>query len=342
MHPTSLGPTLTHEHLLSSLEAYATRPETATEANWVNRSVTIDALGWIHRRKYINHEVLNLTAENVAIQAATELVMAGGGTVVDVTSRGIGRDPEGLARISRATGLKIVMGASYYVPRSHPEGTNEKSDETLYEETISEVLTGVGDTGIKAGIIGEVGIVAPIDDLQTRILKNAAAVSLDTGCPISIHPPLDDTGALDVMRILLDAGADPDNVIMGHLGMAMFDQIALDELVSTGCFLQYDHFGGFEDSTFQYQGREALKQNDDTRISTIERLFESGCSKRLLLSQDVCIQIHLRKYGGKGYDHLLTNIGPRMQQRGFSQDDIDLIFVKNPARALTFKHVSSS
>jgi phosphotriesterase-related protein len=47
--------------------------------------------------------------------------------------------------------------------------------------------------------------------------------------------------------------------------------------------------------------------------------------------------VHLRAYGGKGYDHLITNIVPRMRQRGFSQDAIDKIFVGNPARALAFK-----
>ena len=40
---------------------------------------------------------------------------------------------------------------------------------------------------------------------------------------------------------------------------------------------------------------------------------------------------------GKGYDHLITSIIPRMRQRGFSEDAIDKIFVSNPARALAFK-----
>ncbi len=257
--------------------------------------------------------------------------------MVDVTSRGIGRDPLGLARISRASGLNVVMGASYYVPPAHPPGTTEKSDEELYKETLVDVTLGVGDTGIKAGVIGEIGIIAPIDELQTRILRVAVSVSLVTGCPISIHPPLDDVGALDIMRVLIDAGADPANVIMGHLGMAIADRGALAELASTGCFLQYDHFGCFEDSTFQYQGRETLAQNDDERIATLAHLIDLGAGDRLLAAQDVCVQVHLRTYGGKGYDHLISNIVPRMRNRGFSQKAVDDIFVGNPARALAFK-----
>jgi phosphotriesterase-related protein len=343
IEPDAAGFTLTHEHLLCSLVPYAQPPGTATEAEWVNKPITADRLGWIQRRKYVNREVLKLHDEEVALSEARMLAQAGGGTVVDVTSRGIGRDPLGLSRISRASGLNIVMGASYYVPPAHPSGTAEKSDEELYAETLADVTTGVGDTGVRAGVIGEIGIIAPIDDLQTRILQAAVAVSLVTGCPISIHPPLDDAGALDIMRVLLDAGADPTNIIMGHLGMAMVDRGVLAELAATGCYLQYDHFGSFEDSTFQYsiegrgRGREALAQNDDERIATLGYLIELGAGDRLLAAQDVCIQVHLRAYGGKGYDHLITNIVPRMRQRGFSQDAIDKIFVGNPARALAFK-----
>ncbi len=337
IEPEAVGFTLTHEHLLCSLEPYAQSPGTGTEADWVDRAVTIDRLGWIQRRKYVNRTVLKLTDEQVALGEARTLARAGGGTVVDVTSRGIGRDPLGLARISRASGLNIVMGASYYVPPAHPTGTADKSDEQLFDETFLDVTRGVGDTGVRAGVTGEIGIIAPIDELQTRILRAAVSVSLATGCPISIHPPLDDTGALDVMRVLIGAGADPTNIIMGHLGMAIADRGALRELVATGCYLQYDHFGGFEDSTFQYQGKEALAQNDDDRIATLGYLIELGAGTRLLAAQDVCLQSHLAAHGGKGYDHLITSIVPRMRRRGFSKQDIFNIFEGNPTTALVFK-----
>ena len=295
-------------------------------------------LGWIHRLKYVNGEVLRLHDERLALDEARNFALAGGGTIVDVTSRGIGRDPLGLARLARATGLNVVMGASYYVPRAHPPGTGNKSEEDLYAETVSDVLNGVDDTGVRSGVIGEVGIVAPIDDLQMRILKSAAAASIDTGCPLTIHPPLDDAGALRIMRILLDEGADAGNIVMGHLGMAVVDRGALTELAATGCYLQYDHFGGFEDSTFQYSGKgQALAQNDEDRIGTFEYLASLGAEDRLLASHDVCIQIHLRAHGGKGYDHMVTSIVPRMRRRGMTQELIDKIFVANPAKALTFK-----
>ena len=338
IQPDSAGFTLTHEHLLCSLVPYAAEPESATDVQWVDAPVTMERLGWIHRLKYVNREVLRLHDEQVVLREARNFALVGGGTIVDVTSRGIGRDPLGLARLARATGLNVVMGSSYYVPRSHPPGTVDKSDEDLYAETVSDVLNGVDGSGVRSGVIGEVGIVAPIDDLQMRILRSAAAASIDTGCPLTIHPPLDDTGALEIMRILLDEGVDAGNIVMGHLGMAVVDRVALAELATTGCYLQYDHFGGFEDSTFEYSGKgQALAQNDEDRIGTFEYLATLGAEDRLLASHDVCIQIHLRAHGGRGYDHMVTSIAPRMRRRGMSQELIDKIFVSNPASALAFK-----
>ena len=51
----------------------------------------------------------------------------GGRTVVDPTNLGIGRDPSALQRISRRTGLNIVMGAGFYLEASHPDYVKEMS-----------------------------------------------------------------------------------------------------------------------------------------------------------------------------------------------------------------------
>ncbi len=47
----------------------------------------------------------------LAIQELGYFSRAGGATVVEVTHRGLGRDPCALAEIARATGLNLVMGA---------------------------------------------------------------------------------------------------------------------------------------------------------------------------------------------------------------------------------------
>ena len=40
-------------------------------------------------------------------------------------------------------------------------------------------------------------------------------------------------------------------------------------------------------------------------------------------------------YGGWGYDHILTNIIPRLKKKGLSNEMINEILVTNPRKALT-------
>jgi len=58
---------------------------------------------------------MRLDNEELAIKEALMFGNNGGSTIVDLTNVGLARNPFALARISRATGLNIVMGSGYYV-----------------------------------------------------------------------------------------------------------------------------------------------------------------------------------------------------------------------------------
>ena len=55
------------------------------------------------------------------------------------------------------------------------------------------------------------------------------------------------------------------------------------------------------------------------------------------MAHDVCEKRQYGRFGGKSYDHILTNIVPRMRKRGFTEEQIAAILVENPKRALTFR-----
>ena len=55
-----------------------------------------------------------LDDENVAVDEVNWFKENGGGTIVDVTSIGMKRDPEALNRVSQATGINVLMGTGYY------------------------------------------------------------------------------------------------------------------------------------------------------------------------------------------------------------------------------------
>src|SRR5262249_61001755 len=61
---------------------------------------------------------------------------AGGRTLVEVTPVCLGRNPAGLAEISRATGIHVVMGAGFYEHEYHADAVHDRSAEQLAETIV--------------------------------------------------------------------------------------------------------------------------------------------------------------------------------------------------------------
>jgi phosphotriesterase-related protein len=336
VEPGSLGITLTHEHLLIDMRCYFQMPEEASERWLVDQPVTMEQLGKLRSRFYTNKANQQLLDERFAIEEVLKYRYAGGNSLVDTTSIGIGRDPLALARISRATGLKVIMGASHYVPEAHPVDMDERSEESIAQRIIDDVTVGVGETGIKSGVIGEVGNHTPLTENMRKVLRASAYAQVETGAPILIHPGIHPDTPLEIMRELTDAGAKAENIIMGHLDNIR-PMSAIKELADTGCYLEYDRFGS-EDTSGSYRSGdyETSSVSDVQRMESLEELISEGYGERITIAHDVCLKVDTTAYGGKGYAHILESIVPRMRNRGFTQEQLDNILIHNPARALTF------
>jgi len=250
-----------------------------------------------------------------------------------VTNIGIKRDPKGLARIARATGLNIIMGAGYYVDIYHPPDVAHKSEDEIVEEIVTDVMEGVGDTGIKAGIIGEVGCSWPLTNNERKSLRAAARAQQLTGAPLLIHPDRDPGSPLEIMEIVREVGGDPRRTVMSHIDCTIFDHETLSKLAETGCYLNYDNFG-LETAIFPLAPIDM--PNDGRRIDDILYLIEQGRLEQVLVSHDICMQISFTKYGGYGYAHILENVVPMMRRKGLSWGQVNTILVENPKRVLPF------
>ncbi|MBM3948066.1 MAG: aryldialkylphosphatase [SAR202 cluster bacterium] len=336
IEPQSLGVTMTHEHLLIDLMSYFTMPEEASTRWYADRPITMDILGKIGQVWYINKANLQQYDLSFAIEEVLQYKYAGGNAIVDTTSVGLARDPLALARIARATGLNVVMGGSYYIPISYPAGMEKKTETQIADEIISDITVGVGDTGVKTGVIGEVGCMYPLSETEKRVLRGSAYASIETGCPITIHPGFHNDSPHEILEVLTEAGADPKNIIMGHIGPTVRDLAILKDLAQSGCYIQHDLFG-FELSDLEYMGEVGVSISDVQRMERLEFLIDGGFLGQLLVGQDVCQLWQYRRYGGKGYAHILENIVPRMRKRGFTEQQVHAILVDNPARALAFK-----
>ena len=331
--PQELGPTSTHEHLLIDFSCMFVPSEEASERHKAHQPLTLENLAWVRYDPFRNLDNLYMTDEDTAIKEATLFREAGGGTIVDATTIGIGRDPAALARIARATGLNVVLGGGYYVDAVHPEGMDDKTDADLAEEMVREITVGVGDTGVRAGIIGELGCSWPLTDNEAKVLRAGARAQRETGAAILIHPGRNDAAPFEILDILAEAGADLGRVIMGHLDRTVYDEDTLLRLAKRGSYLEYDLFG-WETSNYSLSDRDMI--SDAQRITYIQRLIAEGHTDQIVVAQDIFSKHRLATYGGHGYHHVVENIMPRMRKRGIAENDIESIYVKNPARVLAF------
>jgi len=241
----SLGVTLPHEHLLVDLSCLFVEPTEASERGRVHQPVTLENLSWVSLYRCNNLDNLKLTDEQLAIKEALLYKWAGGDTIVELTPKGLASDPLGLARIVRATGLNVVMGSGYYVGRSHPPGLATKTEEEITEEIVRDIMVGVGDTGVRAGIIGEIGCSVPLEDSERKVLRASAAAQRHTGAALNIHPSFRGDLVLEIIKILGDTGANLSRTIISHCGHFAFnnDRTIHRKLADAGCYIEFDIFG---------------------------------------------------------------------------------------------------
>ena len=344
--PADLGVTLAHEHLLLEGPAWYQEASDAQERELAHQPVTLETLGWIRYHPSRNLDNIRLLDEDEAIEEANAYQRLGGRSMVDVTSIGIGRNAEALARIARATGLNIVMGCGYYVQSSHPPDLADKGEDEIAQEIINDITVGVGDTGIRAGIIGEIGCSWPLADDEKKVLRASARAQRVTGAPLSIHPGRHEKAAMQIVEVLAGAGACLERTVIGHMDRNVFDhKLRLDvatECAEAGCLVAYDQFGceGYYPLGISVQPRFDII-NDRQRIDDIWRLIDRGHLGRLLVGHDIDVKVRRRRYGGHGLGHILENVLPRMRDHGIPDDAIRTVLVDNPARLLTFAEQQS-
>ncbi len=333
VHADDLGITLPHEHLLINMEIWFEEPKEAELKKLAFEPVSLENISWIMYNQYNNLDNLRLLDEDVAIKEAMLFKKAGGGTIVDVTTASLSRDLPALQRISRATGLNIIAGSGYYVLSGvRGQALDEKTDEEIADEIVTEILVGASHTDIRAGIIGEIGCSWPLQGREKKALRAAARAQARTRAAITIHPGRHENSPLEIIKVLEDAGADIGRVIMGHIDRTGFLPATIREIARTGCYLEYDIFGGnpFYPLHFGVFNRPC----DRERIEQIAELISEGFLRQILMSQDTCLKSKLVRYGGQGYAHILRNIVPQMLARGITQEHLTTMMVANPSRCL--------
>jgi phosphotriesterase-related protein len=297
----------------------------------VSGSVEGHALGRVTMHEHLINDVelsappgfKSLVDVDLATREVKFLREAGGDSLVELTCRGLGRDVRKLRRISEATGLNIIASTGFYKEPYYPKEVEELTIVQLADLMTRELTDGIDDTGICAGIIGELGTNRHhVTPAQERVFRAAGRAQKRTGVAISTHTYWGGQLALEQVQILLDEGVAPNRIIIGHLG----DTWVLDhysDIARTGVFIQFDHNG------------IDWAQTDGARAEIVTAMVRRGFGGQMLLGCDVSYKPQLHEFGGHGYDHLLKCFVPELSRAGLGAEEIEKLLVDNPRRALT-------
>lgn len=310
----------------------------------------------------------NYTIDDEA-QVASEIALfqaAGGRSVVDVTPIGLGRDPERLRRFSRATGLTVIMGTGWYRWPFHPAGLDSLSIDVLTERMVRDIVVGTSPGGARAGIVGEIPLDSrsiritgptsnaeverrsqsarkrllatpaaareriPLDEIydgaELKVLRAAARASRLTGAALSLHG---NDPWIAYLSLIEREGADLHRTIIGHAHFIFRDPVLLRAALARGVVLEADY------DLQQYPTRAPVGEFDPI-LDGVAWAIRHGHRDQVLLSQDICNKVGLRRYGGGGYVTLQNYVFPALEKRGVTQQDFDHVMKTNPARLLTF------
>ncbi len=279
----------------------------------------------------------NLVLDDIdqSVREVVQFREAGGRSLIDVTSIGIGRDIRATELVARRSGLNVIAGCGYYIRSSHPRGLEERSEASIAAEMVEEIEQGIGGTTIRAGVLGELGVgTFPIHPAERKVLRAAAAAQRQTGAGIVVHPAPGEESVGELVRILDRAGARMDKVVVSHLDERFRDDLRLyRRIAGTGVRFGFDTFG----REIYYEGRKRQHPSDTDRIRAVCRLLDAGLGDRIALAQDICLRHELSEFGGQGYAHVLANIVPRMRDAGVPDAAIDQMLIETPARILALE-----
>jgi len=328
-----LGVTAAHEHLFCDYSKDYVEPPERVKAIWreqnisLEEKITLKTYGWLMREPLWSVDNQILSDYEDAKEELQILKKAGVKSVLDPTNIGVGRNPVALRKLSKELGMHFITATGYYRNKFHPPEVEGMTVEEIEERMTREIMVGIDDTDIRAGVMGELGTTGNnIFPRERKVLIAAARVNKKTNAPIMVHTEGRKETVMAALRLLKENGANLEKVNICHVNGADYWQ----EVLETGAFIGMDCFG----STFNVDSELVILETDLQRIRDLKRVLDAGYAHKITLGNDVCMKMRLHKYGGWGYDHILTNLVPYMRKEGISEEQLVKLTVDAPRRFL--------
>lgn len=308
----SLGKTLIHEHFIFGYPGF----QGDTTLGPFNREAALQA----------------------GIDVAERVKAHGVQTVVDPTPNECGRDPELLRELSERTGVTIVCATGYYYEGESATAYFKfrsafgDAESEIYDMYMREITEGIGNTGIKAGIIKLASSKDTITGYEQMFFRAAARVQQETGVTIVTHTQEGTMGPQQA-ELLVSHGADPSRVVIGHMCGNTNVSYHLQTL-KHGVNIAFDRFG--------LEGPVGTP-TDVERVTVLLGLIGMGYGDKVMLAHDtvsfwlgrpLAIPEPVQQLMANWHPtHIFDNIIPLMKKAGITEEQLHTLFVENPQRA---------
>ena len=333
-----LGISLLHEHLIFDGSKWLITSKEPHLKALVEKKVEMSILGLLGRAAHCCKDNLVLDDVNLAVKEVLLFKGAGGGSIMELTLPGAGRNPLALKRIARRTGVNIVACCGYYVQATHPPFVAKASIDELEETMIRELTVGMDATRVKAGAIGEIGISpGKMMPNEKKVLKAAARAQIKTDVGLTVHTfdawlPPEKRQTLPAISILEKEGVDLGRVQMCHLSqIADWDHVV--EVAERGVFVAFDNCGTLE-WPHGFDSRGVATPTDLEKAQCIKMLIDKGFLRQILLSHDVCWKTSMANYGGVGFAYIPRSFPKVLRYVGVKDTQIKAMLIDNPRKFL--------
>jgi len=309
--PRELGRTLVHEHIMIGYPGWE-----------------MDALAPRFKRS---------EAKKRTVDMLESLKEYGVESFLDPCPMDLGRDVEFMAECAQESGIRVICATGGYFETHAITFTfaNLPVEDiaAIYEKEITE---GIGETGIRAGMIKIATGKDRVSDYERKLLTAAARAAKRCDVPLISHTE-EGTCGLDQIEIITSEGVPAHRLLVGHSD-GIDDGDYHRKIVGNGAYIGFDRLG------------IDVLVPDDIRLKNIASLAKDGHARHVCLSHDTVCVWRGRPILGPGVviddpdamiaqampnwspTHLFERVIPKLRAAGVPDDAITTMTDENPAR----------
>lgn len=294
--PDEMGLTLIHEHVLVDF-------------------IGADSTGY--------HRWDKDSVVQVLIPYLEEVKSRGVVSIVECTPSYLGKDPVLLQKLSELSGIQFITNTGYYGAvegKYLPAYAFSASARELARLWIEEFNQGIEGTGVYPGFIKiSVNEGAQLSDMDKKLVQAAAITHKETGLLIVSHTGPWATAKAQI-EVLEEEGVDPKNFVWVH-AQAEKDFDNYLKAAEVGVWISLD----------------GIVWDVEGHLERVVFAKEKGFLDRVLLSHDAGWYSPGEPGGGdfKGFTALFDELIPLLKEKGFTQKELDLMLIANPAKAFS-------